>query len=49
MQCERNAPFDRFCSMTFAEVTRQGAGWTFRAIGNPHETDRFVDVLRSYV
>ncbi len=44
-----NATFDRFCSMTFAEVTRQGAGWTFRAIGNPHETDRFVDVLRSYV
>jgi stress response protein SCP2 len=44
-----NASFDRFCSMTFAEVTRQGTGWDFRAIGNPHETDRFVDVLRSYV
>lgn len=41
--------FDRFCSMTFAEVTRQGAGWTFRAIGTPHETDSFVDILRNYV
>lgn len=44
-----NATFDRFCSMTFAEITRQGTGWNFRAVGNPHETDRFVDVLRSYV
>ena len=44
-----NASFDRFCSMTFAEITRQGTGWNFRAVGNPHETDRFVDVLRSYV
>lgn len=43
-----NASFDRFCSMTFAEVTRQSGGWNFRAIGNPHETDRFVDLLRPY-
>jgi len=35
--------------MTFAEVTRQGSGWTFRAIGVPHETDRFVDILRNYI
>lgn len=44
-----NSSFDRFCSMTFAEVTRQGSGWTFRAIGVPHETDRFVDILRNYI
>ena len=43
-----SASFDRFCSMTFAEVTREGTGWNFRAIGNPHETDRFVDLLRPY-
>lgn len=43
-----NASFDRYCSMTFAEVTREGTGWNFRAIGNPHETDRFVDLLRPY-
>ncbi len=35
--------------MTFAQVTRQGSGWEFRAIGTPHETDRFVDVLKNYV
>lgn len=44
-----DASFDRFCSMTFAEVGRQGSGWTFRAVGVPHETDRFVDILRNYV
>jgi len=38
------------CSaMTFAQVSRQGNGWEFRAIGNPHETDRFVDVLQQYI
>ncbi|MCL2160418.1 MAG: TerD family protein [Betaproteobacteria bacterium] len=44
-----DSTFNRFCSMTFAEVNRQGSGWTFRAIGTPHETDRFVDLLKNYV
>lgn len=44
-----SASFQQYCSMTFAELTRQSHGWTFRAIGTPHETDRFVDVLRNYV
>jgi stress response protein SCP2 len=44
-----DSTYHRFCSMTFAEVTRQGGGWTFRAIGTPHETDRFVDLLKNYV
>ncbi|MER2539204.1 MAG: TerD family protein [Azonexus sp.] len=44
-----DASYDRYCSMTFAEITRQGTGWNFRAIGTPHETDRFVDLLRSYI
>lgn len=44
-----NASFDRFCSMSFAEISRQGSGWMFRAVGMPHETDRFVELLRNYV
>lgn len=44
-----NASFSNYCSITFAEVSRQANGWEFRAIGTPHETDRFVDVLKSYV
>jgi len=41
--------YSEYRSMTFAQVTRQGSGWEFRAIGTPHETDRFVDVLKNYV
>ena len=44
-----DASFQKYCSMTFAEVTRQGTGWSFRAVGTPHETDRFVDLLRNYL
>lgn len=44
-----DASLGQYRSMTFAEVVRQGANWTFRAIGTPHETDRFVDILKSYL
>lgn len=44
-----DATYEQCRSMTFAEVTRQGSGWTFRAIGTPHKTDRFVDLLRNYL
>ncbi len=44
-----NASLSTYRSLTFAEVVRQGAAWTFRAIGTPHETDRFVDILRGYI
>jgi stress response protein SCP2 len=37
------------CSLTFAEVVRSGSGWSFNAIGTPHETDRFVEVMRPYI
>ncbi len=43
-----NAAFSSHCSITFAEVTRQDSGWAFCAIGTPHESDRFVDVLKQY-
>ncbi|MDR2208695.1 MAG: TerD family protein [Azoarcus sp.] len=44
-----DSTYGNFCSMTFAEVRRQGNGWTFQAIGTPHETDRFVDLLKNYL
>lgn len=44
-----DASFSPYCAMTFAQVSRQGNGWEFLAIGNPHETDRFVDVLQQYL
>jgi stress response protein SCP2 len=37
------------CSMTFAEVVRADGGWKFNAIGTPHATDRFIEVMGPYV
>jgi stress response protein SCP2 len=36
-------------SMYFAEVVREGSGWKFNALGQPHLSDRFVDLLQPYV
>ena len=36
------------CSMVFAEVYRKDGGWKFRAIGDPRDTDSFVDILKGY-
>lgn len=37
------------CSLTFAEVLRADGGWKFNAIGTPHVTDRFAEVMRPYI
>lgn len=44
-----DSSYERYRSMIFAEVSRQGSGWTFKAIGTPYETDRFVELLHAYV
>ena len=44
-----DASYSQYRSMTFAQVSRQGGAWEFRAIGTSHETDRFVDVLKNYI
>ncbi len=36
------------CAMVFAEAYRSGTEWKFRAIGEPKQTDSFVDILKSY-
>lgn len=36
------------CSMVFAEAYRHHGDWKFRAIGDPHTTDNFIDVLVPY-
>ena len=43
------ASFNQKRSVVFAELYRREGGWKFRALGNPHETDSFVDILRNYV
>lgn len=44
-----DASFNGKRSMTFAEVYRKGEDWKFRAIGDSHDTDSFVDILKNYV
>ena len=47
MSAEPN--YDNMCSMTFAEAVRETGGWRFKAIGEAHSSDTFVDVLKSYL
>ncbi|MBF0584789.1 MAG: TerD family protein [Magnetococcales bacterium] len=36
-------------SILFAELSRETGGWRFNTIGNPSESDSFVDWLKHYV
>lgn len=36
-------------SLIFGETFRHNGGWKFRAIGEPHQTDNFVDILKKYI
>lgn len=44
-----DATFNQKRSVVFAELYRREGGWKFRALGNPHDTDDFVQILKSYV
>lgn len=35
-------------SMIFAEAYRKNGEWKFRAVGEPFQTDNFVDILKTY-
>lgn len=44
-----NASFATYHSITFAEVVRENGDWQFKAIGNPHPSDRFIEILKDYL
>lgn len=44
-----DSTFSNMRSMVFAEVYRKDSSWKFRAIGEPKETDTFVDILKDYI
>jgi len=44
-----DASYNGMCSMTFAEAYRKDGSWKFRAIGETHQTDNFVEILKKYV
>ncbi len=43
-----DATYNGMCSMVFSEVYRKDGTWKFRAIGDPYQTDSFVDILKKY-
>lgn len=44
-----DASLNGMCSMVFAEAYRKDGGWKFRAIGEPYQTDNFVEILKKYL
>ncbi len=44
-----NAEFNGMRSMIFGEMYRHNQEWKFRALGNPEQTDSFVEILKRYV
>ncbi|MBK8640781.1 MAG: TerD family protein [Saprospiraceae bacterium] len=44
-----DSTFNGMCSMIFAEMYRHNGDWKFRAIGEPYQTDNFVEILKKYV
>lgn len=43
-----NDTFNGMHLMVFAEVYRKDGTWKFRAIGDPYQTDNFVELLKKY-
>lgn len=43
-----DASMNGMCSMVFAEAYRHNGDWKFRALGEPGQTDNFVDILAKY-
>jgi stress response protein SCP2 len=43
-----DATYNGMHAMTFAEVYRRDGSWKFRAIGDAHQTDNFIELLRNY-
>lgn len=44
-----NAEFNNTHAMIFAELYRREGSWKFRAIGEPRNTDNFVEILSEYL
>ena len=43
-----DATLNEMCTMVFAEAYHKDGGWKFRAIGEPYQTDNFLEVLKKY-
>ncbi|MGL4596380.1 MAG: TerD family protein [Bacteroidia bacterium] len=41
-----DASYNGMCSLIFAEVYRKDGTWKFRALGEPQQSDSFIDILK---
>jgi tellurium resistance protein TerD len=48
-QLDADPMYQGKCIMVFGEVYRHGGGWKFRALGEGHASDNFVEILKSYL
>ena len=46
---DSDSAYNNKCIMEFGEVYRHEGGWKFRALGNAHNTDNFVEILRTHM
>lgn len=46
---DSDAIYNGKCIMVFGEVYRSDRDWKFRALGEGHATDNFVDILKSHL
>jgi len=44
-----DATYSNKRSLIFAELYRKDGGWKLRAIGEPLETDNFIEILKKYI
>lgn len=44
-----DSSYNSMCGLVFSEVYRKDGTWKFRAIGDPKQTDNFVDILKEFV
>jgi tellurium resistance protein TerD len=43
-----DATMNGMCSVVFAEAYRKDGNWKFRALGEPFQTDNFIEILKKY-
>ncbi|MBC3907694.1 MULTISPECIES: TerD family protein [Undibacterium] len=44
-----DSSFNNRSALTFAEFVREGANWSFKAIGTPLDSDNLMEIIRPYL
>lgn len=44
-----DSTYNGVCALVFSEVYRKDGTWKFRALGEPKQTDNFIEILKDYL